>query len=321
MQPVAKTLPLSKHFRLRAIADGVYVALASAEGAAFSNAAVVDLGDRALIFDTFETHFAAQDLRNAAERLTGRPATYVVNSHAHPDHWFGNQVFADHAAIIATHNARTEMATFAADLKAEKEDRSELEAMLGEQRRRLEAETDERRRATLKRSVVRWEYTLAALPTFEVCFPSLTFDGKMVFHGTQRTVELVALNSGHTSGDCYLLLPAEKIVLMGDLGFFQRQPFMADCDPEAWVAQLERFEQSDFETFVPGHGPVGAKADIVLQREYLTTLEAMVAQAIREGKSLEATQAGRLPAPFDAWSDDGTPLGINVQVIYERLCG
>ncbi len=44
------------------------------------NAAIVDLGDRTLVFDTLATLQAARDLRAAAERLTGRAPAVVVNS-------------------------------------------------------------------------------------------------------------------------------------------------------------------------------------------------------------------------------------------------
>ena len=82
-----RTLPTSEHFKLDRIAEGVYVAIAIEGGLARCNAGIVDLGDQTLLFDTFMTPQAAQDLRAAAEGLTGRPVTYVINSHAHSDHW------------------------------------------------------------------------------------------------------------------------------------------------------------------------------------------------------------------------------------------
>jgi hypothetical protein len=75
MSPSASTLPRSEHFELQELAAGVYAAIATPDGAAYSNAGIVDLGDQTLIFDTFDTVLAAQDLRTAAKSLTGRPAT------------------------------------------------------------------------------------------------------------------------------------------------------------------------------------------------------------------------------------------------------
>src|SRR5262249_56517697 len=73
---------------------------------AMGNAAIVDLGERTLVFDTFLTTAAARELRETAERLTGRPASLVVNSHRHADHVMGNQVFVPDAVVISTANTR-----------------------------------------------------------------------------------------------------------------------------------------------------------------------------------------------------------------------
>lgn len=320
MRQTHHKLPTSEHFELYQIAEGVYAAIGIEGGAAFSNAGIIDLGDQTLIFDTFETPKSAEDLRVAAEHLTGRPASYIIISHAHLDHWMGNQVFADRTPIIATHGIREEMFMLADYMRGMQEDPSELEEMVREDEERLKAETDERKRASLKFSIVRWRYTLEMLPTLELRFPNQTFDGKLVFHGTRRAAELLTLGRGHTSSDCFLVLSAENIAFMGDLAFFQCQPFTAYCDPEAWMAQLEEMEQSDIETFVPGHGPLGTKADVALQKQYITVLEEMVAQVIREGGTVEDALQQSLPEPFDAWLS-GARFEANVRSSHQRLSG
>src|SRR3990172_6492741 len=93
-------LPTSQHFRLERLADGVYAAIASGSGAATCNAGIVDLGDRTLVFDPFLTPKAAHDLRVAAEQLTGRSVSIVINSHYHNDHIRGNQVFSAETRIV-----------------------------------------------------------------------------------------------------------------------------------------------------------------------------------------------------------------------------
>jgi cyclase len=83
----------SQHFRLERLADGIYAAIHIDGGWAQSNAGIIDLGDRTLIFDTFINPEAATDLRAAAEELTGRSTVVVINSHSHNDHIWGNQIF------------------------------------------------------------------------------------------------------------------------------------------------------------------------------------------------------------------------------------
>jgi hypothetical protein len=99
-------LPTSKHFRLEKLAEGVYAALAIDGGGAMCNAGIVDLGDRALVFDTFWTPEASQDLLTAAEQVTGHAVVYIVNSHYNADHVNGNQVFAPATTIISTSRTR-----------------------------------------------------------------------------------------------------------------------------------------------------------------------------------------------------------------------
>lgn len=314
-----RKLPKSQRFTFEQMTDGVYSAIADPGGGGFGNAGIIDLGDQTVIFDTGETPIGAQDLKRAAEELTGRPATYVVNSHAHPDHWFGNQVFADHAAIIATHSAREQMLVFAKDAQEMKKDPSELEEMLRHDKEMLEYVIDADQHKALRQAIGRMENTIASLPILEPKLPTLTFDDQLALYGSERAAELVTQGIGHSPGDCYLVLPAEQIVFLGDLAFFQRQPFMGDCDPAAWVAQLEEMEGWDVESFVPGHGPVGTKADLVLEKDYITTLEALVTGSVKGGEPLEQALEHPLPPPFDAWSLDGTPLEPNVRLFYERL--
>jgi glyoxylase-like metal-dependent hydrolase (beta-lactamase superfamily II) len=259
-------------------------------------------------------------LRAAAEQLTGRPASYVLISHAHPDHWMGNQVFADHACIITTHESREQMLPFVEAIRNLKENPSELLNAIRENRERLETETDERKRASLRVSIARSQHDLDALPSLELRFPDQTFEGRLVFHGTQRTAELITQGKGHTASDCYLVLPVDKVAFIGDLSFFASQPFMVYSYPQAWIAQLEGMEQWDVETFVPGHGPLGTKADIALQRQYIQMLDELVARVIKLGGSVEDALQQPLPAPFDAWLMGGmNRFEANVRSAYKRL--
>lgn len=322
MQPISHERPSSNHFELHQLAEGVYAAIGIEGGAAYSNAGIIDLGELTLIFDTFETPIAAKDLRAAAEHLTGRPASSVIISHAHDDHWLGNQIFADHASIVATHNTRQEMLVQAEDLRELQDDPSEFEEIVRQNEEALKVESDEQKRLSLERSIIRWRYALEMLPSLELCLPNQTFDGKLIFHGTRRIAELLTFGKGHTASDAFLVLPAEKIAFMGDLAFFQCQPFMAYCDPKAWKAQLKRMEQSDIETFVPGHGPLGTKADIALQSRYITVLEKLVGRIVREGGTVEEALQQKLPAPFDRWLIGGMArFEANVRSSYERQSG
>jgi glyoxylase-like metal-dependent hydrolase (beta-lactamase superfamily II) len=252
----------------------------------------------------------------------GRPVSMVVISHAHADHWCGNQVFDARVPILTTHAIRQEMPPSIAWLEELKADPGLLEGHIREERENLAKETDERRRASHQAFLARAAHRQAALPILEFRFPEITFEGQLTFHGARRTAELHSVAPGHTSSDVYLLLAEDRIMFMGDLGFFQCQPYMPFCDPRAWSDWLAEMEQSEVQTFMPGHGPLGGKADLALQRRYIEALEDLVAQAIRDGMSLEETLERPLPAPFGIWLHGSMGRWeANVSTLYERLSG
>ena len=101
----------SRHFTVHPLAEGVYAAIHTEGGAAICNAGVVDLGGQLLVFDTFLTPQAAQDLRTFAMAEFGVPPQLVVNSHYHNDHTWGNQAFEREAQFIASIRTRQLMET------------------------------------------------------------------------------------------------------------------------------------------------------------------------------------------------------------------
>ena len=195
-----------------------------------------------------------------------------------------------------------------------------LEQEIEGTRERLESETDLRWRDSLELSIKRMGRLQEVLPTMEFRYPNLTFEKRLAFEGTRRRTELHVVEPGHTDSDAYLLLPEERVLFMGDLGFFGSQPFMAFCDPAAWREWLKEAEDFDVETFVPGHGPLGTGADLGLKRQYIALVEDLVAQAVQAGLTVEETMAQALPEPFDAWLMGGMARWeANVGALYQHL--
>jgi len=320
--PLPRGLTKSVHFGLEQIAEGVYAAIACRGGAAHSNAGIVDLGDRTLVFDTLGTPQAAEDLRVAAEQLTGRPATYVVNSHGDHDHWLGNQVFASDSIVISTSKTREGMVNRgAAYIRRCKENPAVLEEQIRAVEERLQSEMDERWRVSLEGRAAGLGNELDALPKLVLCFPDQTFEEKLVFYGTRRTVELLTWGGGHSSSDAFLLLPADRIAFMGDLGFFQFHFPLMGGDRHELATTLESLLALELETYVPGHGPLGSKADIRLQIKYIAALEALAAQVVELGGSADEAAQQLIPTPFDAWSHGMGLFGANMRYLYQRLSG
>jgi cyclase len=310
----------SEHFTLLQLADGVYAAIATELGAGFSNTGLINLGARALVFDAFENPQASEDLLKASIQLTGRTPAAVIISHWHPDHWGGLQVFAN-SSILTTPETRQAMLPIAEEMAQDRQDPSRMEQGLRETEARLALESDPNKRHTLQVSIARQRHDLQALPMLEPTLPNQTFAGKIIFHGTHRTAELIATGKGHTISDCLLRLPQDRVAFIGDLGFFQSQPFMPFGFPAEWVALLKDMADWGIETFVPGHGPVGSKTDLALEADYILALETLVVRVVHAGGSVDDALRQTLPEPFAAWQAIGHRFEANVRAAFKRQSG
>jgi glyoxylase-like metal-dependent hydrolase (beta-lactamase superfamily II) len=292
-------LPTSAHFRLEQLADGVYAALSVPGRGALCNAGIVDLGDETLIFDTMFTLQAARDLRDAAEQLTGRPARYVINSHLHADHINGNQVFFEDGrrpSLIATEKTRELMGPRHAEFFTEIHESGA--SSLEEMRQQLENETDEQQRAALERQIGEQEELLQTMPALRTVLPDLAFDHTLLFHGTQRTAEVVTLGGGHTPSDAVLLLRDERILFIGDLVFAGLHTMLLDGDPAELRRMLSEIETWDVARVVPGHGRLGTLDDCRQVRQYASDVEALVREAIARGATAEEAMQTPVPAIY-----------------------
>lgn len=300
------------YFQLEQVAEGVYFAQSLPGTGTLGNAAFVDLGDCTLIFDTFLTPQAALALRQAAEQLTGRPVRYVINSHYHADHVMGNQVFLPDATFIATSRTRELIAAtkFLDQL-------GEVAGELDQMEQELLRTEDEVKRRELRSTISDNRALLAAAPTLQAILPTLTFDERLVFHGSRRSAELLTYGGGHTGSDAFLYLPAEHLALMGDLVLVGCQPMFVQGDPQAWSAILDRVRLLDIQTIVPGHGPVGTMQDLDLVQRYLTTIEELARSAFEQGKTLAEASQTPLPEPFASWNFRET-FGWNMETFFTR---
>ena len=306
----------SKHFRLEKLADGVYAAIHINGGYAICNAGIINLGEKTLIFDPFITPEAALDLRSAAETLFDNPITYVVNSHFHNDHIRGNQVFVPSASIISTTTTREYIAkNEPGAIAAEKEYAPKRLAQLQAE---LQAEKDSVQRIKL----IGWVGYFGALATsnseLKTKVPDITFEDKLILYGEERTAELIEFRKGHTESDLILYLPKEKIVFMGDLLFIDHHPWIGDGYPENLITTLDKILQMDAGIFIPGHGKVGGKDDIVTMIDYFETIKLTALNLLNDGKSAEDINELQIPEAYENWLLSNF-YKMNVKFMYETL--
>jgi len=257
----------SKHFVVQEITNSTYAFIAKDGGAAISNAGIVDLGGQVVVFDTFLTPQAAEDLRLFAEERFGQKPTIVVNSHYHNDHIWGNQVFQPDAVIISSAETRTLITT--AGMEEFNWYSANAAQELGSFRSQFESSKDESERNQLLMWIGYYEGLVEAIPHLTVCLPEIVFKNRLDIFGEFNAAQLITFDGAHTGSDTILYLPQEGVIYMSDLLFVGCHPYLADGDPVQLLKTLQLLGQMDAETFVPGHGPVGTKNDLKLLINYI----------------------------------------------------
>lgn len=283
------------------LADGVFAAVYSEfrmdpiEG----NSLIVIGSDGVLVLDSGRTPDAARTLMAEIRKRTDRPVRYVVNSHWHDDHVFGNQAYEEAfpgVTFIAHRQTRADMVErsipsltdYGVEYWTRMAERFEGELAKGtlpDGRPLSEAQT-----ARLRDQARTVRQFLPKLPALRVVLPTIAIDGEATLYLGDREVRLVHDGPGNTAGDLAVYLPGERILATGDL-LSHPVPLAYGSDLAPWIATLKALRRLPVDTFVPGHGPVMRDTvylDLVI--EMFESLVAQVAAAAKRGLSLDETR-------------------------------
>jgi cyclase len=106
---------------------------------------------------------------------------------------------------------------------------------------------------------------------------------------------------GHTNGDAIVYFPALRTIHTGDLmaGTTPLIDYTGGGSLKAWTQTLDDALQLDFDTVIPGHGPVTTKAGLLEYRNNVEKLRNRAAGLIREGKS--QADVGQVMAAEFGW--------------------
>jgi cyclase len=286
------------YFSLYALSDGAYAAIAKPGKGAWSNAGIVDLGEELLVFDSLATPSAGYELRKQAEEMTGKKVKYLINSHYHGDHVFGNQAFSD-TTIISTSLTRKwfEEKNKIVDLQTEIKETGDFLNKLGKQ---IVLTADRVLKASLTNQYKEMAAILKDLPTMKLLLPTVLFEEKMVIEGSKRKVEMHCFGGGHTPSDTFLYLPQEKVGFMGDLVTVDLH--LPIYDPEEFCAILKKMKLLDIETVVPGHGSPGGNELVCTLEKYLSFLINKTKEAVKNGVPFEVFVSNlEIPDEYAEW--------------------
>jgi len=289
----------SKHFTLYQLANGIFTGIAKDGGWAISNAGLINLGERIVVFDTFMTPQAAADLKQFSLDRLGRVPEIVFNSHFHNDHIWGNQVFAGEAQIISSAETRDLIKTAGAE---------EFEWYSANSVKRLEALQVEYQDASQEKQkelflwIGYYQGLVESMPNLTVRLPDAAVKGQYSIFGTDLSAELYTFEGAHTGSDSVLYIPEAGIVFMSDLLFVKAHPYLPDGNPKKLLAVIKEISKLDAAIFVPGHGPVGTKADLLLMIDYIEGCMETAQGLVASGNANEDfTKEMAVPEVFKAW--------------------
>jgi cyclase len=132
--------------------------------------------------------------------------------------------------------------------------------------------------------------------------PSVTFEHDARIHLGGKTVELYYFGRAHTNGDVVVYFPADRALAAGDMftngaDVPELIDYAGGGSGKEWTHTLDRALQLDFDSVVPGHGPVTNKAEMRKFRDSTLTLRNRVHQMLVQKKSRDEI-AGMLKTEF-----------------------
>lgn len=272
------------------IAEGIYQFITSPDGyVPNGNSVVIINEDDVLVFDTFTRPSTARKVLAEIRKLTPKPVRYIVNSHWHPDHWSGNEVYAREfpgLEIIATEETRQIMlnvanawpALYDAGLKKDEADfgreistgrQADGTVLTPEQRAKDEALMQRGR-----------EYIAEALQVHRT-YPTLTYTDKFTLYHGGREFRFLSM-VGDAAGTTVMYLPKEKILSTGDLLSYPVPYYTPPLSRHAH--SLQTLAQFDVDVIIPGHGPAWHDKDYLnLELLLLESIVKQVTQAVQKG--------------------------------------
>jgi quinoprotein relay system zinc metallohydrolase 2 len=256
---LARAEPLA--LPMREIAPGLFVftgemaLMTQKNDGAIANLGFI-IGDNAVaVIDTGGSVVEGQQLLTAIHARTDKPIRYVINTHGHPDHVFGNAAFAkDGTTFVGHRNLPAAMAA----------------------------------RGHFYVDAFRRTMGDVLIDEVRIIPPTLLVDDTLELDLGARKLALRAWPTSHSDNDLTVTDENTKTLFAGDLVFLTHIPVM-DGSIKGWLKTTAELERIPADRVVPGHGPVAPwPAALADERRYLTTLVSQVRAMIARGAPISA---------------------------------
>ena len=272
---------------LQEVAPNVFAYIHSGVGWDICNSGFVVGDDGVLVIDAMMVASQVRLYMEEIRKVTDKPIRYVVNTHHHVDHSFGNQFYLP-AEIVSHRGCREALITRGADV-----------GMLSE---RYPHYRDDWAEARLTPA-------------------SITYEDKMIVHLGGKVIELLHPGPAHTYGDTLVYLPEDKVLFTGDVAFHYLTPLARDGHISNWIKVANGIlNHLDATTLIPGHGPVSGKEVVSATLKYLRLVKRTSRSHFQWGASVEDTSRAVLLGEYADWVEPERVM-VNVQRLYQEFRG
>ena len=172
-------------------------------------------------------------------------------------------------------------------------------------------------------TIVEWGHTFT--PVAANSLPDLVLtDDKTLRSGRER-IHIGHYRAGHTDGDLFVHFIRADVLQTGDTFWNGVYPFIdyvtgGSIDGAIRAADQNLAIAGAGTLVIPGHGPVGNRADLIAFRDMLVAVRGKVAALKAQGKSLPETIAARPTAEFDAkWGQSIIDGGLFTALVYRGV--
>ena len=240
------------------------------------------------VIDTGGNLKIGQALRSAIREVSSLPILYVINTHVHPDHIFGNAAFIQDKPSFVGHVKLPD-------------------AM-------------ERRRENYMRINQQWLGNDFA--GSEMVKPNVLVKDSLKLDLGDRTLILTAYPTAHTNTDLTVFDSKSSTLWTGDLLFVERIPSI-DGDVKGWLNVINELKMSEAQNAVPGHSDslkdLNWKAQLNNEERYLWTLLNDVRASIKKGEVMEKAMDNAAASERSYWKLFDIINRRNVNTIYPAL--
>ena len=230
-----------------------------------------------LVDDKFERNY--DEFQAKLKTITDKPVKYVINTHPHGDHTGGNAKLLSSAHVIAHANARAAM-------------------IRGKQ----------------------------------PGLPHLTYTDELRINVGGKEVVASHFGPCHTDGDTFVYFPAARVVSAGDcfntgngqgLNLTGSPTFSFYIDYNTGGSLLGRAKTADavlkldFDSVVPGHGPVTNRAGFVRWRSDIDAITNRMRTLVREGKSKD--DIAKVMVSEFGWEPGGRTITASLEAMMAEV--